>query len=127
MTKHLTTEQFDFLKYHCGNDLEFDQSNEIKLVRVLKADKIKYFKNGNPWLLILFSNDFIDFTEKGIRENHITFYTINLKSTKRTFLIAIEFIFFENGTKKETRLFLKPINSFLNNLISSKYNIVNKQ
>ncbi|RTY85834.1 hypothetical protein [Flavobacterium sp. GT3R68] len=115
-TKYSAELQFELLKFHCEKDLNLNQNLQIRTVRVLKR---KRFKNINPWLLLFFSND-----ELVYRENHITFYTIHLKHSKETFLTGIEFEYIENGTKNETRVYFKPINLLLNNLLSSKYDIV---
>ena len=127
MERHLGTELFDLIKYHCENDFAFDNNIEIRFIKVLKANKIKYLKNCSPWFLILFQNEFINFKENGIKENHICFYSINLKNTNHVYLVGIEFKFYENGTKSETKFYQKLINPILNNLLKTKYDISYRQ
>ncbi len=124
MTKFIEKEQFELLKFHFEKDLDFEQIIEIRTVRVLKANKLKYFKNRNYWFLIFYGNDFIGFDQKGTKESHIIFFTISLKNSKQYFLAGIQIDFLNNGTKKETEFCLKPINSILKNLLSTKYDIV---
>ncbi|MCZ8296214.1 MAG: hypothetical protein O9297_03230 [Flavobacterium sp.] len=127
MERYLGTELFELIKYHCSNDFVLDKNIDIRFIKVLKAYKIRYLKKSNPWFLVLFGNDFVDFTENGIIENHICFYSINLKNTKCIYLVGIEFKYYENGTKSETKFYQKVINPILNNLLKSKYDISYKQ
>ena len=123
MERHLGFELYDLIKYHCENDFVFDKNIEMRFIKVLKADKIKYLKNSSPWFLVLFQNDFVDFTENGVKKNHICFYSINLKNTKRIYLVGIEFKFYEDGTKSETKFYQRLINPILNKLLKTKYDI----
>ncbi|MBU4538327.1 MAG: hypothetical protein L6264_10800 [Weeksellaceae bacterium] len=105
----------DEMKYHFP-DLKLNGKYEIRLLRVLKHERVNNFNNNSVWKLLFYANDWL---EPG--ENHICFYSLCINNSRK--IIGIEYLYFENGTKAENLLFEKKINRILSFLFKSQYNI----
>ena len=113
-------QEYEFLKFNFSNIPAITEIVEIRFIKVLKKNKLKYIKI--PYSLLFLSNDWTDFTSYGIKEDSLIFYSIRTKQDKNVLLgILIEYL--KNGTKNEKPVYYNIINKIYYKLLISKYDM----
>lgn len=116
--------KIEFVNFHLKKQFQVSEIEQIRLVKIVKKSKLKFI---NKFSILFLSNDWIDFNDKGLIENYVSFYAVKLNGNSKILIIGILFEYFENGIKSEKLVYENEINRLTYFLLQSKYDEVLSQ
>ena len=89
--------KIEFVNFHLKKQFQVSEIEQIRLVKIVKKSKLKFI---NKFSILFLSNDWIDFNDKGLIENYVSFYAVKLNGNSKILIIGILFEYFESGDRK---------------------------